>query len=64
MVKVKPMENIFTLTFGKIPPSYINRKKEISKLCNDFCRSFLLSHVYFITGINASGKTVLLTNVS
>lgn len=58
------MDNIFTLTFGKIPPSYINREKEISKLCNDFCRSFLLSHVYFITGINASGKTVLLTNVS
>lgn len=58
------MDNIFTLTFGKIPPSYINREKEISKLCNDFCRSFLLSHAYFITGINASGKTVLLTNIS
>ena len=58
------MDNIFTLTFGKIPPSYINREKETSKICNDICGTFPLSHVYFITGINASGKTVLLTNVS
>ncbi len=58
------MENIFTVTFGQLPSSYINREHISDKICNDFCLDFPLSHIYIISGVRGSGKTVLLTNVS
>ena len=58
------MENIFTVTFGQLPSSYINREHVSEKICNDFCLDFPLSHIYIISGVRGSGKTVLLTDVS
>lgn len=58
------MENKFTVTFGQLPSSYINREHVSNKICNDFCLDFPLSHIYIISGVRGSGKTVLLTNVS
>ena len=58
------MSNVFTLTFGQQPSSYINREHISEKICNDFCLDFPLSHIYIISGVRGSGKTVLLTNVA
>ncbi len=58
------MENKFTVTFGQLPSSYINRGHVLDKICNDFCLDYPLSHIYIISGVRGSGKTVLLTNVS
>ena len=57
------MENKFTVTFGQLPSSYINRERVSDKICNDFCLDFPLSHIYIISGVRGSSKTVLLTNV-
>jgi len=58
------MENRFTVTFGQLPSSYINREHVSEKIVDDFCLDFPLSHVYIISGVRGSGKTVLLTSVS
>ena len=58
------MDNKFTVTFGQLPNSYINREHIAEKICNDFCLDFPLSRIYVISGVRGSGKTVLLTNVS
>lgn len=58
------MDNKFTVTFGQLPSSYINREHISENICNDFCLDFPLSHIYIISGVRGSGKTVLLTNVS
>ena len=58
------MDNKFTVTFGQLPSSYINREHFSDKICEDFCLDFPLSHIYIISGVRGSGKTVLLTNVS
>lgn len=58
------MDSRFTVTFGQLPSSYINREHVSEKICNDFCLDFPLSHIYIISGVRGSGKTVLLTNVS
>lgn len=58
------MDNKFTVTFGQLPSSYINRGHIADKICNDFFLDFPLSHIYIISGVRGSGKTVLLTNIS
>jgi len=58
------MENKFTVSFGQLPSSYINREFISDKICNDFCLDYPVSHIYIISGVRGSGKTVLLTNVS
>jgi len=58
------MDNIFTVTFGQLPSSYINREHISENICRDFCLDFPLSHIYIISGVRGSGKTDLLTNVS
>ena len=56
--------NGFTLTFGQIPHNYIERSEVTRKIITDFSLDFPSFHSYIITGIRASGKTVLLTKVS
>lgn len=58
------MENKFTMTFGQLPSSYINREHISEKICDDFSLDFPLSHIYIISGVRGSGKTVLLTDIS
>ena len=56
--------NTFTLTFGQSPTSYIQREKEIDQILSNFSLDFPLSHIYIISGVRGSGKTVLLTNAA
>ena len=49
------MENKFTVTFGQLPLSYINREHISDKICNDFSLDFPLSHIYIISGVRGSG---------
>ena len=58
------MDNVFTVAFGQLPSSYINREHIADKICADFYLDFPLSHIYIISGVRGSGKTVLLTNIS
>lgn len=58
------MNKLFTLTFGQLPNSYINRKNTSKKICDDFGLDFPLSRIYIISGVRGSGKTVLLTDVA
>ena len=57
-------QGTFTLTFGQEPSSYIKRDDVAKEICDDFFLDFPLSHVYVITGVRGSGKTVLLTSIS
>ena len=54
----------FSLTFGLLPSSYINRDNISKKISADFSLDFPLSHIYIICGVRGAGKTVLMTNVS
>ena len=58
------MDNRFTVTFGQLPPSYIDREHGCESIYDDFSLDYPLSHIYIISGVRGSGKTVLLTNIS
>ena len=58
------MNERFTLTFGQEPSSYIKRDITAKQICDDFFLDYPLSHVYFISGVRGSGKTVLLTTIA
>ena len=56
--------NPFTLTFGKIPNTYISRQSYVSAVCEDFSAENPSRQIYMITGVRGCGKTVLMTAVS
>lgn len=56
--------NGFSLTFGQLPSNYIERHEIAKKIGSDFSLDFPSSHIYIISGVRGSGKTVLLTKVS
>lgn len=58
------MEQKFSLTFGQEPSSYIDRHQAANQIVSDFTLDYPLSHIYIISGVRGSGKTVLLTKVS
>lgn len=58
------MDNPFTLTFGKEPVSIINRDYEISEVYESFISPNPESHVFLITGVRGSGKTVFMTSIA
>ena len=58
------MEEKFTLTFGQLPFIYVDRERVSEKICSNFCLDYPVSHIYIISGVMESGKTVLLTNIS
>ena len=58
------MGNCFSVTFGQLPSSYIHRERVLERISNDFSLDFPLSHLYIISGVRGSGKTVFLTDVS
>ena len=56
--------NPFSLSFGKKPFEYISRFSQTERIINDFSSTPSPSHVYMITGIRGSGKTVMMANIS
>lgn len=58
------MNSSFSLSFGLLPSSYINREYASKQICDDFSLDFPLSHMYIISGVRGSGKTVLLASIT
>ena len=56
--------NPFTLLFGQLPPSYIDRSSQTNYIKDIFESANPLSRLFIITGIRGSGKTVTMTNLS
>ncbi len=56
-------QNPFTLSFGKIPLTYINRSESTQTILKHFTSPHINEQVYMISGVRGSGKTVLLTEV-
>ena len=52
------MGNCFSVTFGRLPSSYIHRERVLERISNDFSLDFPLFHLYIISGVRGSGKTV------
>lgn len=57
------MNNPFTLNFGLEPTAYISRHFQTDEIIENFTSDPSPSHVYMITGVRGSGKTVLLTEI-
>ncbi|MGN0256576.1 MAG: ATP-binding protein [Chordicoccus sp.] len=57
------MSNPFTLSFGLEPTSYIARHQQTDEIIRSFSSDPSPSHIYMITGIRGSGKTVLLSEL-
>lgn len=55
-------KNPFELTFGLKPENYISRLQQSEEIISAFESS--TNHVYMITGVRGTGKTVLLTHVA
>lgn len=55
--------NPFTLTFGKLPDSFIERYENTNRVVDTF-NNTSLSQTYLIEGIRGSGKTVLMTRIA
>ncbi|MBO4496905.1 MAG: ATP-binding protein [Lachnospiraceae bacterium] len=55
--------NPYTLSFGMPPYQYISRFAPTSEITEAFMSETPTTHVYMISGIRGSGKTVLLSNV-
>ena len=58
------MDSNFSLSFGLLPSSYINREYASKIIYDDFSLDFPLSHMYIISGVRGSGKTVLLASIT
>ena len=56
-------ENPFTLMYGKIGPSIVNRREETDNLLENFMQKSPTIQAYLITGVRGSGKTVFLRNI-
>lgn len=57
-------ENPFTLTFGKEPPSLIEREPDVSIILNNLKKKNPGWQTCLITGVRGSGKTCLMTEVA
>ena len=55
--------NPYVLEFGQIPIENINRASETENITNIFLNPTITQHIYLITGIRGSGKTVFLTTL-
>lgn len=54
--------NPFELTFGLKPDNYISRLKQSEEIISSFEEG--TNHIFMITGVRGTGKTVLLTHVA
>ena len=58
------MSNPFTLSFGKKPLQYISRIVQTNQVIEEFCAKQPSNHIFMLTGVRGSGKTVMLTNLA
>ncbi len=56
--------NPYTLTFGQSPAQIISRSLQAEEIVNDFSGEIPSQHIYLITGVRGSGKTVFMTDIS
>lgn len=56
-------KNPFTISFGRPPVEYINRKSEYDRIFNTFTEKPVTDQIFIITGVRGSGKTVLFSSV-
>ncbi|MBR1846654.1 MAG: hypothetical protein IJ787_02945 [Bacilli bacterium] len=57
-------DNPFTLLFGQLPPSYIERSSQTDYIKEVFESENPLSRQFIITGVRGCGKTVTMTNLA
>lgn len=58
------MNNPFTLSFGKKPQQYVSRLSQPQKILEQFNVPEPSNHIYMITGVRGSGKTVMMTGIT
>lgn len=58
------MTNPFTKDFGRIPYLMIQRDDDVKTIVDTFSSENPSSHIYLITGVRGTGKTVLMTDIS
>jgi nucleoside-triphosphatase THEP1 len=59
-----PMNNPFTLSFGKKPLQYISRIMQTNQIIESFNAEIPSNQIFMITGVRGSGKTVMMTNIA
>ena len=57
------LKNPYTLSFGMEPSQYIARNKYSEEIISTFSDENPSTHVYMVTGIRGSGKTVFLSGI-
>ncbi|RKM54278.1 ATP-binding protein [Butyrivibrio sp. X503] len=58
------MQNPFSISFGTLPTQYISRLTQANQILDTFRADKPANHVYMLTGIRGSGKTVMMTDIS
>lgn len=58
------MRNPFSISFGTLPTQYISRITQTNQIVEMFTDDNPSNHVFMLTGIRGSGKTVLMTDIS
>lgn len=58
------MRNPFSISFGTLPTQYISRITQTNQIVDMFTDDNPSNHVFMLTGIRGSGKTVLMTDIS
>ena len=58
------MRNPFSISFGTLPTQYISRITQTNQIVEAFTDDNPSNHVFMITGIRGSGKTVMMTDIS
>lgn len=58
------MQNPFSISFGTLPTQYISRLTQTNQILETFRADRPANHVYMLTGIRGSGKTVMMTDIS
>ena len=51
-----PDHNPFTLTFGKIPYTYISRQDSVSTILDEYTAAEPTRQIFLITGVRGCGK--------
>ena len=57
-------QNPFSISFGLPPSVYVTRLEQTNSIISDFSNNAASGHVFMITGVRGSGKTVLMSAVA